>query len=411
MVFPDIKIKNGYNTESAGLAVLRKELNEANILNFLDKQCPKHSGFKVSEIFSLCVFKNVLNIQTMTETSEKFEQIPEFNLKINRTTIARNLIRIGKLKNYNFYLSKFVEYLLKKYRIDKSLLRIIVDETTIEVDKNSKTYEDACWVWDNAQGKLIWGYEVTIIGLSFGDVFLPIHFELGKMSKTDLHLRFLLIRMFTGANIVLFDGGFVSYNFFKKLTNSGFIFYTKVPKDCIFNNGKNLSVKELQENIVFNKNSKYQTRKVFRVKGKGVSNIEYNLCFKKNDPRVLITNNLTENIAETSFKEFFKRWDIETFNNEVKNNFCLEKLPVRNKSGIIGHILTSLFAYNLVSVIKIKFRKQLGKLFNKGFRKIIRWIICVKAKWYKYKQKIKIKFSNKFKFKWFFEEFISVVEP
>ena len=73
---------------------------------------------------------------------------------------------------------------------------------------------------------------------------------------------------------------------------------------------------------------------------------------------------MQENISRTSFKEFLKRWDIETCNDEIKDNFCFEKLPVRNKNGIIGHILSSLFAYNLVSIIKIKFKKQLGKLFN-----------------------------------------------
>ncbi len=406
MVFQRILIKTGFNTQNAGLAVLKQELEEGNLLNYMDSQCKKHSGFKTSEIFNLCIFKNVLNISTMTETSEKFSDIAEFNLNIDRTTIGRNLAKIGNLDNYNFYLSKFVEDLLKKHKINSNSLRIIVDETTIEVDKHSKTYENASWVWDNAQSKLVWGYEVTIIGLTFDDIFLPIHFELGKMNKEAIHLRFILIRMFTKANIVLFDGGFISDKFFKNLTNSKFIFYTKVGKAWIFNNGQNMSVKEMQENIIFTENSKFQTRKVFRVKGKGVSDIKYNLCFKKGDPRVLITNNLEDNISELCFKEFLKRWDIETCNDELKDNFCFEKLPIRNKNGIIGHILTSLFALNLVSAIKIKFRKQLGKLFNKGFKKIIRWIICVKAKWYKYKQKIRIKFDKKFKFKWFFKDYL-----
>ena len=228
------------------------------------------------------------------------------------------------------------------------------------------------------------------------------------MDKSDLHLRFMLIKMFTKANIVLFDWGFISDKFFKILTKSVFIFYTKIGKKWLFNNGSTLSVKEIQNNVSFLKTSKFQTRKVFRVKGKETTNIEYNLCFKKNDNRVLITNNLNEDIAEIAFKEFLKRWDIETCNDEIKDNFCFEKLPVRNKYGITGHILTSLFAYNLVSIIKIKFRKELGKIFNKGFRKIIRWIICVKAKWYKYKQKIKIKFSKKFEFKWFFEAYLII---
>ena len=379
MGITNITIKESFNTQNAGLAVLKKELYEGSLLNYMDSELPKRSGFKTSEIFNLCIFKNILDITTLTETSEKFQEIGELDINIDRTSIARNLAKIGNLENYNFYLSKFVEDIISKYKIKSDSLRTIVDETTIEVDKHSKTYENATWVWDNAQGKLVWGYEITIIGLSFNDIFLPVHFELGKMSKVNLHLRFLIIRMLTKSNIVLFDGGFISDKFFKMLTKSNFIFYTKVGKTWKFNNGQNLSVNEIQKNIIFNKNSKFQTRKVFRVKGKGVSNIEYNLCFKKGDPRVLITNNMQENISRTSFKEFLKRWDIETCNDEIKDNFCFEKLPVRNKNGIIGHILSSLFAYNLVSIIKIKFRKQLGKLFNKGFRKIIRWVICIKA--------------------------------
>lgn len=400
-----ITIKTSYNTQNAGLAVLKQELSETNLLNIMDEECPKHSGFKASEIFNLCIFKNILNIPTFTETSEKFEEIPELTLNINRTTIGRNLMRIGKLDNYNFYLNKFVVDLLKKHKIDPSLLRTIVDETTIEVSKTSKTYEDASWVWDNAQSKLVWGYEVTIIGIGFEELFFPIHFEIGKMTKKDLHIRFLIIRTFTGSNIVLFDGGFISDEFFKILSISNFIFYSKVGKKWFFNNGQNLSVKEIHKNIIFTNNEKFQTRKLFRVKDKRINNIEYNLCFKKGDSRTLITNNLDNNVSELAFAEFLKRWDIETCNDELKDNFCLEKLPIRNKSGIIGHILSSLMALNLVTIIKIKFRKELGELFNKGFRKIIRWIICVKAKWYKYKQKIKIKFSKKFRFKWFFDKY------
>ncbi len=405
MEFHEITINKSYNSENAGLAVLKQELNETNLLCFLDKECPKHSGFKISEIFNLSIFKNILDISTFTEASEEFKELPELTLDINRTTISRNLTKIGGLSNYNFYLSKFVEILLKKYKINPKDLRTIVDGTTIEVSQTSKTYENASWVWDNAQGKTVWGYEVTIIGIGFKNLFLPIHFELGEMSKDDLHTRFELIRMFTGSNTLLFDGGYTSYSFFRNLTKSKFIFYTKVTKTHIFNNGCNLSAKNICKNIIFLKNNKFQTRKVFRVNNKKITDHEYNLCFKKGDSRILITNDLRINISELAFNEFLVRWDIETCNDELKDNFCFEKLPCRNEKGIIGHILSSLMALNLVSIIKIKFRKQLGKLFNKGFRKIIRWIICVKGKWYKFKKKIKIKFRKKFKFKWFYDEY------
>jgi hypothetical protein len=401
-----IKINKSYNSENAGLAVLKQELKDTNFLKILDKDCPKHSGFKSSDIFTLCVFKNIMNISTFTETSEIFQDLPELTLNLSRTTISRNLTNIGNIKNYNFYLAKFVEDLIKKYKINPKNLRTIVDETTIEVSQTSKTYQNSSWVWDNAQSKLVWGYEVTIVGIEFNDLFLPVHFELGKMSKEDLLTRFEIIRMFTGSTIVLFDGGFICDIFFKKLTLNNFIFYSKVGKKWKFEFGSKMNVKQIKINVNLLNKTKYQSYKLCRIENDRLTNIEYNLCFKKGDTRVLITNNLDNNISKLAFEEFLKRWDIETCNYELKDNFCFEKLPIRNEKGIIGHILSSLMALNLVSIIKIKFKKQLGKLFNKGFKKIIRWIICVKAKWYKYKQKIRVKFRKKFKFMWFFEDYI-----
>ena len=85
---------------------------------------------------------------------------------------------------------------------------------------------------------MVCGYEITIIGLGFNDIFLPVHFELGKMSKDSLHTRFLFIWMFIQSNIVLFDEGFISDKFFKMLTKSGFIFILKLE-----NNGYLIMVK------------------------------------------------------------------------------------------------------------------------------------------------------------------------
>ena len=39
-------------------------------------------------------------------------------MTIDRTSIVRNLVKIGNLANYNFYLSKFVENLIKKHKIN-----------------------------------------------------------------------------------------------------------------------------------------------------------------------------------------------------------------------------------------------------------------------------------------------------
>ncbi len=396
---------NMFNTTTAGLAVLKQELKETKILNFIDMECPKLYGYPVSEIITSHIVKNVLNISTYTQTSEELSEIPEFHSSAYRTTLARNIRRVGRLENYNFPLSMFRTYFIKKFGINSNEIRIVVDGTTIEVSQDSK-YEGASWVWDNAQSKNVWGFEVTIIAIIGNGFYLPIHFEFGEMSKEDLHTIFLVIRMKTKANIVLFDGGYACDKFFENLTQSGFEFYTKIPINWWFNNGKNEQTRDLKKQTSFSKNKKFYTIKAFRVKNEKPTEIAYNLCFKKDDPRVLLTNNLKEDISELAFEEFFKRWDIETCNNELKDNFCFEKLPIKDKCGIIGYILSCLLALNLMTLIKFKHRENLGKVFNKGFKKIIRWLIKVKAKWNSYSKMSKLtRFRKKFRFKWFFEEY------
>jgi hypothetical protein len=181
------------NTETAGIAVLNKELVKSKILDKINDKCKKHSGFPASDIVSVGIYKNILNISSLTETAEVFEDIPEFSLSLNRTTLARNFARLGGLELHNEFLQSHVKHILKTLKVKKDEVRIIVDETTIEVSKGSK-YEDASWVWDNAQGKLVWGYYVTIVAVAFRDVFLPVYYDLGEVDKGELLKVFMSVR-------------------------------------------------------------------------------------------------------------------------------------------------------------------------------------------------------------------------
>ncbi len=397
------KIPDEFNTNTPGLSIIKKELKETKILDLIDDKFPKHSGFPVSKIVETCIYKNIRNIKTFTETSEEFLVTPEHSININRTTLARNCKRIGKYNDLNFFLMKLLKPLLKKFKVKPAEIRIIVDETTIKVSKDSK-YEGAGWVYDSAENKVVWGFNVTIIALSFKKVYLPIHFELGKMSKKNLLKTFLSIREITKSNIVTFYGGYACDEFYRKLTEEGFILYSKVPKDWIFNNGLNMNVEEMKNNLRLKKKENYAIL-AYRVEDKTITDDKYYLCFKEGDPRILITNNISENkqsISKKCFKEFKGRWDIETCNLELKASFCFENLPVRNKEGILGYLLTSLLSLIILTIIKLKHRRGLGKIFNKGFKKFIRFLILIKAKWDSYKGLCKLNFLENFKFKWFY---------
>ena len=245
------------------------------------------------------------------------------------------------------------------------------------------------------------GYEVEIIALSFRGIYLPIFFQLGKMEKKDLVERFKLIRNITQSNRLIFDGGYACDDFYEMLSEEGFIFCSKVPKSWIFNNGKNLNVEEMRSNLRLKKEQSYVIN-AYRVKGGVITDNKYRICFKGGDKRSLITNDLNEdikNIAEKTFMIFGRRWDIETCNSEIKSNFCFEKLPVRNESAIKEYLLTTLLALNIMTIIKLRNKDKLGNLFNKGFKKLVRFFIKVKARWDCFLKKLEVKHHNS---EWFF---------
>ena len=218
------------------------------------------------------------------------------------------------------------------------------------MSKNSD-YEGADWVWDNAKRKLVKGYEVEIIAISFKEIYLPIYFNLCKIKKKILIEQFKIIRKITKSNKVIFDGGYACDDFYKNLSEENFIFYSKVQKSWIFNNGQNVSVKKMRNNLRLKEKQSYAI-KAYRVKNNKITDDKYYICFSHGDYRALITNNLNEDkekIARKSFVNFGKRWDIETCNSEIKSNFCFEKLPVRNKNAIKGYILTTLLALSVMT--------------------------------------------------------------
>jgi CRISPR/Cas system CMR-associated protein Cmr5 small subunit len=394
------ELKN--STQTPGIAILKKELEKTRILESIDLAHKKHSGYKLSDIVCFGIFKNTLNIPTLTESSEYFCNCPEYPININRTTISRNFKELGKLNIHNSILHKQVKLFIHSFNIKPSKIRIVIDETTIEVSKES-TYEKAKWVWDNAQKKIIFGYYVTIIGIAFNDHFLPIYYQIGQPDKLELIPLFEKIRNLTKSNIVLFDGGYASDNFFEALTEKHFIFYSKVPKSWIFNNGLNESVANMRSKLNLNKNNYYQIS-AFRVKDNKISNSRYMLNFKEGDARCIITNN-NKTKSYKAFREFKTRWDIETCNSEIKENFCFEKLPIRNINGIIGYLLTTFIAFNLMNTIKYRFKRKLKLLFNKGFKKIIRIIIKAKGIWSMTKKSLKLFFYPDFKFKWIYKKY------
>jgi hypothetical protein len=344
------------------------------------------------------VVKNVLGINTLTETQEQLVTLPEMKISINRTTLSRNLSYLGDLELCNTLLLDFSKQIIEDFKIKPTQIMSIIDASTIEVYKTSN-HEGATWVWDNAESKTIFGYKLEMIVLSINNLYIPVYFALDSLDKSTIINKLIEIRKLTKSSEVSFDGGYPSDEFLKELTKNKFIFYTKVPKSWIFNYGKNQSVKSIREKITL-------TKKVKVIEATRIINTKYDdnyfLCMRKGDNRNLLTNSKSKFVAKKIFEKYKIRWDVETCFKQLKENFSLEKLPVRSLTSITGFVFTSLLSLILLTRIKFKHESKLGSLFNKGFGLIIRWIIKANGFWLK---NTKIILKNTFKFKYVFESY------
>ncbi len=201
--------------------------------------------------------------------------------------------------------------------------------------------------------------------------------------------------MLYSVNKIIFDAGsdLRGMDFYKKLDNEDFLFYTKAVINWYFNYGKDYTVEELKEIIKP------------RLKKEGVISLEVwkddmllRLVFVLNDPRVYLTNDL-EISAGKVIRYYTRRWGIEVSFKEEKQNLGLTILPTTKEQGIKTHILLVLLGYMLSQLILAK-RKV--KRITEGIKLIKRKIVNVFAVLVERYNNIILEFESTYKYWWVF---------
>jgi len=387
------KINNNksFTTSFAGLEIYSKLWNKFKISNIFNLLVPKHSGAKYGKIMQNLFFRNLIDANSMSALSyiDKQEYFLKENIGLNRTTYGRNLKKLdGNLRRK--FLLKFNNKFISHGEINEDSI-LIYDTTAIKAE--GKNYENTKLIYDACEEKMIQGYALNKLLLKTKKKLSIIDFDLNIDDKNILIEKFKQARRQTNVNKIVFDAGpdIRGMDFFKKLDEEDFFFYTKVVSNWIFNYGKKFNVNELKELLKHRlKKEKIISLEVWK------EDMLLRLTFVFNDPRVYLTNDLTISV-EKIVKYYQWRWDIEISFREEKQNLGLNILPCWNEEGIKTHILLVLLAFVLSQLI-------VGKVkIVKGIKLIKRKIVKVFAFITKTFNKIFLRFSETYKLDWIFK--------
>lgn len=368
-------IKNhqlSYFTNFGGFSKVHNILISEKLKTFVDTELPKRSGEKMSNIFSNLVLKTIGQINSLSKLSRLKD--PLVNLKCCRTNIGR---QIDKFSNLSV---KILNFFIPKKFLNSNNLTIIIDSTLLKA--KGKTYVGNKKLYDHKNNCYYFGYEVCTFILSDGKSFYPYKFLINDESKESILDILKEMKSLFNTNRVSFDAGFKGNDFFEKLDNLGFLFYTKATSNWYFNFGKDYQAKEHLISMQSQKGV-YQDRDVFR------DNLKLRLVSRKNDKRLILSNDF--NLSKKNiFKKYVQRWDVETFFKEAKETFLLQKF-IRRKTlnSIISHI-TIVFAS--LSILMQLSRKL--KIKTKGFQLFIEIFIKFKAIITRKKHKVYVEIEN-----------------
>ena len=380
-----IKDKN-FTTSNAGLAIYAKLWDKFNLSQIFDSAVPKHSGEPYSAIMQNLFFRNLIDANSMSALSDadKQEYFLQENASLDRTTYGRNLKKLSETDRKKILL-KFNNNFISRNEIDEDTI-IIYDSSCIPAE--GKNFENTKKVYDACNEKMVQGYALNKLLLKTKKKLTVIDFDLQNDNKDKLIKKFKLGRRQFGVNKIVFDAGPENkgMDFFKKLDDEEFFFYTKADKSWKFNYGKDYNVIELRELLKSRlKKERMISLEVFK------EDMLLRLIFVLNDPRVYLTNDL-EIPAGKVVRYYDWRWSIEISFREEKQNLGLKILPCWNEQGIRNHLLLALLAYSLSQLIINKVDIVNGiKLIKRRIVKIFAYI----------KDKI-LCFTENFKFKWIF---------
>lgn len=286
--------------------------------------------------------------------------------------------KITRFLNTNKFTSKDLwEYVKPMVRKKEEETGFLIIDDTIQEKEYSKENDIMCWHYSYAKGRHMKGFNILSCLIRYGDISLPIGFEIIKKekryfdkkeqrekrcSKTTKNEHFRNLVMQAKKNDIIFkyilaDSWFSSkenLSFIEKKAKKKFILGLKSNRlACmskrdkskgIFNRVKDLEIKKDKPIKVWLKGLDFPVlleKKTFKNEG-GSTGILF-----------IVTNDLS--LSNSSIYDIYqKRWKIEEYHKSIKQNASLSKSPTKVVRSQSNHIFSSIISFCKLEFLKIK---------------------------------------------------------
>jgi len=354
----------------------------------LDNFHHKKSGSNYSDIIKNVTLGHMMgcdSLETLTDKTLK-EELLKGNCCVSRSTYSRNMNAMSYNKQ-NTLLLYLVVHIVDRINFSKKTRNKaigILDSSPLPV--GGITFQGARWVFDSRLEMTVWGYEVMTLLIQIGKYDFPIQFRVNDFSKKGILTMIKRMKNHLGINSICMDGGIKGMEFYKKLDDLHFKFYTKATRDWIYEKFNWFKSAEWWANTMrkFKRNHKYNSKRLHK------DGMEFLLVVAKDDNRIFLTNNLSAK-PKFVYDTYNRRWNIEQSFREEKQNLGFEDLTVKKRNAIRTHIFSVFIAFIFCQLVMAKF-----KAIN-GIKLLIRKVFQHLAKIIKVSENFRVIFIQKFK--------------
>ena len=236
---------------------------------------------------------------------------------------------------------------------------LALDDTILQ--RNGKHIDGAQWIYDHSQGKTVYGMQYTTSVISGNEGIFPLSMEL-KTDDSKIDLQINTIKKAMGAGLrfstVVFDSWYFSSKLVKFLESMGKDYVSEAKSNrtvCI--DGKWIRLRDYANTLdlksmkSYTVNGKTYFMKAITTRMKNAGIVKVIVSRRINSLKFFVTNR-TDWKVKTIIGKYLRRWDIEVFHEELKQD-GLKHLYQRKHATLLGTAKMSLLGELLLEISAI----------------------------------------------------------
>ena len=272
----------------------------------------------------------------------------------NQSNLNRFLRNIPVLKIFRKSVSP-----INRYSSDSLM---VIDDTILE--RNGRRIEGAGWVFDHTQGKSVLGMQYVTSVISGNEGIFPLNLDLkAKSGLSKIVMQMAVIKRSITAGLhfstVVFDSWYFSFRLVRFLEREGKDWVTEAKSNrTILVNGSWMRLKDyaaslnLRDMTAYSIDDSTYLMKSVTTRMKNVGRVQVVVSRGQNAEKFFVTNRIDWK-PKRVIDQYLRRWDIETFHRELKQD-GLRHLYQRTHESLLGAAKLSPLGDRLPEIFAIR---------------------------------------------------------